>query len=212
MVVSAGERPAMATRQNASESDMNDMNEKHEGGSPNWKLLLIPAAVILAKGAVHRRAMWEAAGPTDEAGRGHGRHRRFGGWDPEAADPAAVHLPPRMERMLDSWHTRAHEATGAHGGLVRARLRRQPSHRQPEHTGGADGEVTDPSWRAYRPNPGGEVQRLPTVKLPDDLLDLLRGPSTCYLATLMSDGSPQVTQTWVDTDGEHVVINSVQTT
>ena len=27
----------------------------------------------------------------------------------------------------------------------------------------------------------------------------------------MSDGSPQVTQTWVDTDGEHVLINSVQT-
>jgi uncharacterized protein YbcV (DUF1398 family) len=26
----------------------------------------------------------------------------------------------------------------------------------------------------------------------------------------MPDGSPQVTQTWVDTDGEHVVINSVR--
>jgi PPOX class probable F420-dependent enzyme len=26
----------------------------------------------------------------------------------------------------------------------------------------------------------------------------------------MLDGSPQVTQTWVDTDGEHIVINSVQ--
>jgi PPOX class probable F420-dependent enzyme len=27
----------------------------------------------------------------------------------------------------------------------------------------------------------------------------------------MPDGSPQTTQTWVDTDGEHVVINTVQT-
>jgi PPOX class probable F420-dependent enzyme len=27
----------------------------------------------------------------------------------------------------------------------------------------------------------------------------------------MPDGSPQITQTWVDTDGEHVIINSVQT-
>ena len=27
----------------------------------------------------------------------------------------------------------------------------------------------------------------------------------------MPDGSPQVTETWVDTDGEHVLINSVQT-
>jgi PPOX class probable F420-dependent enzyme len=49
------------------------------------------------------------------------------------------------------------------------------------------------------------------VQLSEDLLALLQKPSTCYLATLMPDGSPQVTQTWVDTDGEHVIINSVQT-
>jgi len=29
-------------------------------------------------------------------------------------------------------------------------------------------------------------------------------------ATSMPDGSPQMTRTWVDTDGEHVVINTVQ--
>jgi PPOX class probable F420-dependent enzyme len=51
----------------------------------------------------------------------------------------------------------------------------------------------------------------PPVKLTDDLLDLLNGTSTCYLATSMADGSPQLTQTWVDTDGEHVLINSVRT-
>jgi PPOX class probable F420-dependent enzyme len=49
------------------------------------------------------------------------------------------------------------------------------------------------------------------VKLTDDLIDLLRLPSLCYLATTMPDGSPQLTQTWVDTDGEHVLINSVLT-
>lgn len=43
-----------------------------------------------------------------------------------------------------------------------------------------------------------------------ELLTLLRQPSICYLATAMPDGSPQITQTWVDTDGEHVIINSVQ--
>jgi len=48
------------------------------------------------------------------------------------------------------------------------------------------------------------------MKLSEDLLALLRQPSTCYLATTMADGSPQITQTWVDTDGEHVIINSVQ--
>jgi PPOX class probable F420-dependent enzyme len=48
-----------------------------------------------------------------------------------------------------------------------------------------------------------------TQALPDDLLDLLRRPSPCFIATLMPDGSPQLTQTWVTTDGEHVVVNIV---
>jgi len=47
------------------------------------------------------------------------------------------------------------------------------------------------------------------MTLPDDLLDLLRKPSPCFLSTLMADGSPQVTETWVHTDGEHVIINTV---
>jgi PPOX class probable F420-dependent enzyme len=48
------------------------------------------------------------------------------------------------------------------------------------------------------------------VNLPEGLITLLRQPSPCFLATLMPDGSPQMTRTWVDTDGEHVVINTVQ--
>ena len=48
------------------------------------------------------------------------------------------------------------------------------------------------------------------MTLSEDVLTLLRRPSLCYLATSMPDGSPQVTQVWVDTDGEHVLINSVQ--
>jgi PPOX class probable F420-dependent enzyme len=47
------------------------------------------------------------------------------------------------------------------------------------------------------------------VDLSDDLLELLRKPSPCYLATLMRDGSPHLTQVWVDTDGQHVLINTV---
>ncbi|RDH79748.1 PPOX class F420-dependent oxidoreductase [Mycolicibacterium moriokaense] len=45
--------------------------------------------------------------------------------------------------------------------------------------------------------------------LPQGLLDLLRKPSPCFVATLMPDGSPQLTQTWVTTDGEHIVLNLV---
>jgi PPOX class probable F420-dependent enzyme len=46
--------------------------------------------------------------------------------------------------------------------------------------------------------------------LPEGLLDLLRKPSPCFIATLMPDGSPQLTETWVHTDGEHIVLNIVE--
>lgn len=45
--------------------------------------------------------------------------------------------------------------------------------------------------------------------MPEGLLDLLHRPSPCFVATAMPDGSPQLTQTWVTTDGEHIVINTV---
>jgi len=48
------------------------------------------------------------------------------------------------------------------------------------------------------------------MDLPDELLTLLRRASPCFIATTMPDGSPQMTQTWVDTDGEHIVINTVE--
>ena len=48
------------------------------------------------------------------------------------------------------------------------------------------------------------------LNLPEGLIALLRQPSLCFLATVMPDGSPQVTQTWADTDGAHIVINSVR--
>lgn len=48
------------------------------------------------------------------------------------------------------------------------------------------------------------------MEMPAELREMLRLPSIGYLATSMADGSPQVTQTWLDTDGEHVLINSVR--
>ena len=47
------------------------------------------------------------------------------------------------------------------------------------------------------------------MDLPENLLTLLRGASPCYVATTMPDGSPQLTQTWVDTDGVHILVNTV---
>ena len=39
---------------------------------------------------------------------------------------------------------------------------------------------------------------------------LLSEPSFCELATLMPDGSPQITQVWVASDGEHILINTFE--
>jgi PPOX class probable F420-dependent enzyme len=48
--------------------------------------------------------------------------------------------------------------------------------------------------------------------MPDELLALLCRPAIGYLATTMPDGSPQLTQIWPDTDGEHVLVNTVRGT
>jgi len=51
----------------------------------------------------------------------------------------------------------------------------------------------------------------PIMALPDDLLTVLRSKAICFVTTLMPDGSPQISQTWAGTDGEHVLINTVDT-
>jgi PPOX class probable F420-dependent enzyme len=48
------------------------------------------------------------------------------------------------------------------------------------------------------------------MELPESLVELLRRPSICFLTTLMPDGSPQITETWVDTDGKHIIVNTVR--
>ncbi len=47
--------------------------------------------------------------------------------------------------------------------------------------------------------------------LPDDLITVLNTKAICFVTTLMPDGSPQISQTWAGTDGEHVLINTVDT-
>jgi PPOX class probable F420-dependent enzyme len=48
------------------------------------------------------------------------------------------------------------------------------------------------------------------MNLPQEFLDLLNEQSKAllYLATLMPDGSPQVTPVWFDSDGEYILINT----
>ena len=46
--------------------------------------------------------------------------------------------------------------------------------------------------------------------IPEKFLDLFQKKAFANLATLMPDGSPQVTPVWVDFDGNHVIINSAR--
>jgi PPOX class probable F420-dependent enzyme len=44
--------------------------------------------------------------------------------------------------------------------------------------------------------------------IPEDFKDLFKKPAFGHLATIMADGTPQVTPVWVDFDGEHIIVNS----
>jgi hypothetical protein len=94
-----------------------NMNEMRGGRGPSrGLLLLIPAALILAKAAKHRRqAMWESSGDdVGAAGGPHGHHGRFGhrGW---SGGGDGFRLPPRIESALDAWHARAHQEPASTG-------------------------------------------------------------------------------------------------
>ena len=45
----------------------------------------------------------------------------------------------------------------------------------------------------------------------EGLLRLLREAASGQIATVMPDGSPHLTQVWVDTDGRHILVNTVAT-
>jgi hypothetical protein len=86
---------------------MNDHRERR-GPHPGL-LLLIPAALIIAKGASRRRARWESGwSETSRFGPGYRRHGHF---EPGSGQGygRAPGMPPWIEQMLDAWHAKAHE-------------------------------------------------------------------------------------------------------
>jgi PPOX class probable F420-dependent enzyme len=46
------------------------------------------------------------------------------------------------------------------------------------------------------------------VPLDEDTARLAKGKNLATVVTLMPDGQPQALLTWVDTDGEHILVNS----
>ncbi len=49
-----------------------------------------------------------------------------------------------------------------------------------------------------------------TVTIPEKYMDLFEKRTFADLATIMPDGSPQVTPIWIDFDGTHVLVNSAK--
>ena len=47
------------------------------------------------------------------------------------------------------------------------------------------------------------------TRIPSDYQDLFQTRSFAFVATILPDCSPHVTPTWVDFDGEHVLVNTV---
>ena len=46
--------------------------------------------------------------------------------------------------------------------------------------------------------------------IPEKYTDLFKKKAFASLATLKSDGSPQVTPVWIDYDGKHVIVNTAE--
>ncbi|MDA4133438.1 MAG: pyridoxamine 5'-phosphate oxidase family protein, partial [Thaumarchaeota archaeon] len=46
------------------------------------------------------------------------------------------------------------------------------------------------------------------AELSEKAKTLLKGKNFAFVATLNKDGTPQLTPTWVDTDGENVLVNT----
>ena len=49
------------------------------------------------------------------------------------------------------------------------------------------------------------------VNLPEKAKKLIEGKNFANIATLMKNGSPHVTTTWIDHDGDIVLINTTRT-
>jgi len=48
------------------------------------------------------------------------------------------------------------------------------------------------------------------AQLPEAAQKLFREPNFAHLATIMPDGSPQVTAVWVDFDGKYILVNTAE--
>jgi PPOX class probable F420-dependent enzyme len=48
------------------------------------------------------------------------------------------------------------------------------------------------------------------IPIPPSVRELLEGRNFAHVATLMKDGSPQVSVVWIDVEGERIIINTAE--
>ncbi len=48
------------------------------------------------------------------------------------------------------------------------------------------------------------------VTLPNSVRKMFQEPNFAHMATLMADGSPQVSPVWVDVDGDRILVNTAE--
>ncbi|MCZ6538558.1 MAG: PPOX class F420-dependent oxidoreductase [Chloroflexi bacterium] len=48
------------------------------------------------------------------------------------------------------------------------------------------------------------------ARLTHKQIEFLKEPYIAEFVTLMKDGSPQITPVWIDTDGEHILVNTAE--
>jgi len=89
------------------------MNEKRGGGPNLLPLVAVPVAMMLTAKAIHRHqrrwaGMWGVEGGPAGRRRMGGHHGRHGWAGPFEGEGGRLNLPPKIEAILDAWHTQAH--------------------------------------------------------------------------------------------------------
>lgn len=47
-------------------------------------------------------------------------------------------------------------------------------------------------------------------QMTDSTIELFKGKNFAFVASIMSDGSPQITPVWIDYDGQYILVNTAE--
>ena len=116
--------------------------------------------------------------------------------------PGAVKMFQRLRQWIDP-------LPGECRGVDVTRLREQARQAHQALLALGPQRINEFDRRLFKPVVTRKID-MQTVKIPEKYLDLFQKPTFAHLATLMPDGSPQVTPVWFDYDGEYVLVNSAR--